>query len=202
MASGDINRYDAIVLAGGRGSRFGGLDKAALTVGDTALLDYVLAAVATAEHRVVVGPERPPTRGPAEQRTVCWCHEDPAGSGPVAALAAGLAHTTAGQIVVLAVDLPFIAPAVPVLLNRLRAGSAPVALLADQSSRLNYLAAAWQRPALVQALAALGSPIGASMRALFGSLEATVVVDPNDWGADCDTVADLDRARRRAEGTR
>ena len=45
-------RWDAIVLAGGRSARLGGVDKAALRVGDRDLLATTLAAVAAAELRV------------------------------------------------------------------------------------------------------------------------------------------------------
>ncbi|MFZ2514092.1 MAG: NTP transferase domain-containing protein, partial [Candidatus Lutibacillus vidarii] len=41
-------RHDAIVLAGGRGSRLGGVDKGAVPVAGRALLDRVLDAVSGA----------------------------------------------------------------------------------------------------------------------------------------------------------
>ena len=46
-----------IVLAGGRGSRLGGVDKPALTVAGTALIERALAALAGVR-TVVVGPAR------------------------------------------------------------------------------------------------------------------------------------------------
>ncbi|MFB7377255.1 NTP transferase domain-containing protein, partial [Kitasatospora purpeofusca] len=54
--------YDVIVPAGGAARRLGGADKPALTVGETTLLDRVLAACAGAGTTVVVGPARPATR--------------------------------------------------------------------------------------------------------------------------------------------
>lgn len=66
-------RFDAIILAGGRGSRLGGVDKGALPVGGRALLDRVLDAARAAERVVVVGdgPVPPyavrPTRCPGFQ---------------------------------------------------------------------------------------------------------------------------------------
>src|SRR5262247_3408692 len=50
--------YDVIVLAGGGGRRLGGLDKAALQVGNRSLLDRVLDACGRADRIVVVGPRR------------------------------------------------------------------------------------------------------------------------------------------------
>ncbi|MEE4545309.1 NTP transferase domain-containing protein [Streptomyces sp. V4-01] len=77
--------YDAVVLAGGAARRLGGADKPALPVGGRMLLDRVLAACPGARATVVVGPRRPTSR------PVRWTREDPAGGGPLPALAAGLA---------------------------------------------------------------------------------------------------------------
>src|SRR3954453_8560212 len=101
--------YDAIVLAGGRARRLGGAPKPQLTVGGRRLLDHVLDAVPDAAHVVVVGPEQ------AAERPVVWCQEAPPGGGPVGALAAGLPRTSADVVVLLAADLPWVAPAVPAL---------------------------------------------------------------------------------------
>ncbi len=67
-----------------------------------------------------------------------WCQEQPAGAGPVAALAAGAARTSAAYVAVLACDLPFVHAAVPVLLTALstRPG-ADVAVLVDPDGRRN-----------------------------------------------------------------
>lgn len=97
--------YDAVVLAGGGARRLGGADKPGLTVGGRPLLDRVLAACADAATTVVVGPRR------ATSRPVVWAREEPAGAGPLAALEAGLRHTTAGTVLVVSADLPFLRPA-------------------------------------------------------------------------------------------
>jgi molybdopterin-guanine dinucleotide biosynthesis protein A len=183
--------YDAIVLAGGAGSRLGRPDKPQLEVGGQSLLDRVVAAVADAQHVVVVGPPQPVAG------TVAFCREEPAGAGPVAAVAAGLPLTSADVVVVLAGDLPWIAPAVPALLAALPA--AGVAMLADEDGRANYLAAAWRRRELAAALAALGDPAGASARSLIAAVPQVLVPDRGGWGRDCDTWDDLAQARARTE---
>ncbi|MDQ1726050.1 MAG: hypothetical protein QOK14_95, partial [Frankiaceae bacterium] len=94
--------YDAIVLAGGSSRRMGGGDKTALAVGGTPLLERVLAAVAGAGLRIVVGEARPTTV------PVTWAREEPPGGGPVAALAAGLPLVRNDTVVLLAGDLPFL----------------------------------------------------------------------------------------------
>ncbi|HEV7206250.1 MAG TPA: NTP transferase domain-containing protein [Jatrophihabitans sp.] len=182
--------YDAIVVAGGAARRLDGADKPGLLVGDSSLLERVVAAVGGAEALVVVGPPRPLARD------VVWCREDPPGGGPVAAIAAGFAHTSSDAVVVLAADLPAIAPAVPVLLATLDDGAA-AALLVDSGGRVNNLAGAWRREALAAALEALGDPHGAAVRALVAAVGPVLVADPSGWGQDCDTWDDLDRARDR-----
>jgi molybdopterin-guanine dinucleotide biosynthesis protein A len=175
--------YDAVVLAGGRARRLGGVAKPQLDIAGRTLLDRVVAAVADARRVVVVGPVQPVTGA------VTFCCEEPPGGGPVAAVAAALPHTGADAVVVLAADLPWIGPAVPVLLGALPAAGA--ALLVDGSGRVNYLAGAWRRRDLVAAVAALGDPGGVPMRALAARVEQMQVPDVAGWGRDCDTWEDL-----------
>ncbi|MEU4744233.1 NTP transferase domain-containing protein, partial [Actinosynnema sp. NPDC023658] len=55
--------WAAVVLAGGRGSRLGGVDKASLVVDGRTLLDHVLDAVAAARQVIVVGPRKDDVTG-------------------------------------------------------------------------------------------------------------------------------------------
>jgi molybdopterin-guanine dinucleotide biosynthesis protein A len=191
MSTGD---FDAIVLAGGSASRMGGADKPMVDVAGTPMLSLVLDAVAGAAVRVVVGPERDITG-------VTWCQESPPGSGPVAAIAAALPRVGAEAIVVLAADLPWIGPAIEPLRAALHQSGADVAMLSSDG-RLNYLAAAWRRSALVAAVDELDDAAGASMRRLVAGIRIDEVPDAGHWGEDCDTWTDLARARaRRAEGS-
>jgi molybdenum cofactor guanylyltransferase len=58
--------FDAVVLAGGRGTRLGGTDKPGLIVGGQTLIGAVVSALtsAGADQIVVVGPERPAALSP------------------------------------------------------------------------------------------------------------------------------------------
>lgn len=182
--------FDAVVLAGGSARRLGGVDKPALPVGRASLLERVVAAAAGAEALVVVGPSR------RLGVDVTWCREDPPGSGPVAALAAALPLLTAGRVVVLAADLPWVAPAVPRLL-----AAAPddgLAALVDTTGKVNHLAAVWSRPVLAAALARVPDVAGAAMRSLVGGVPLVPVLDEDGWSDDCDTWDDLAAARARA----
>lgn len=167
--------YDAIVLAGGLATRLGGIDKTALEVGGTPILDRITGGLAGAHAVVVVGPE---VRG-----------------GPSVALAAGLERTLAPTVVTLAGDQPFVAGAVPALLGALPGHD--VAVLTSEGY-VQYLAAAWRRDVLAAALARVGDLIGAPVRLLFGGLDVVEVADTAGWSQDVDTLADLAEARASA----
>jgi molybdopterin-guanine dinucleotide biosynthesis protein A len=195
----DLPAFDAIVLAGGRATRLGGVDKPAVVIGGQPLLERVLAAVAGAHHRVVVGPPR------GLPVSIVQCREQPTGTGPLAGLAAGMPFTSAAVVVVLAADLPWVGPAVPVLRTALHPTLPPppdAVALVDCTGRLNLLAAAWHRPALVTALRRIGDPAGRPMHALTDHACVIPVPDTADWGTDCDTPLDIEAAARRlAEGS-
>ncbi|MFF3192766.1 NTP transferase domain-containing protein [Streptomyces misionensis] len=187
--------YDAVVLAGGAARRLGGADKPGVRVGGRALLDRVLAACAGARTTVVVAAPRPTVR------PVRWAREEPPGAGPVAALAAGLRHTTAEHAVVLSADLPFLRPAtLRRLLAALHETGADGALLTDADGRDQPLVAAYRTAALRRELAALAAAhdglTGLPLRRLTGALRLTRVPDPHA-SFDCDTWDDIANARAR-----
>jgi molybdopterin-guanine dinucleotide biosynthesis protein A len=190
----ELPPFAAIVLAGGRGTRLGGVHKPGLRIGDRTFLDRVLDAVAGAAPVIVVGPDQPV---PA---TVTVTREDPPGGGPVAALAAGLPLVGAARrVAVLAADLPFLTPATITALRE--ACTADGAVLVDAGGRDQYLAGVWRVAALRRALASLGDPRGAAMRRLVGGLAVTRVGTPGGSDApapwfDCDDPQDLDEAKR------
>lgn len=190
-------RFDAIVLAGGSGTRMGGVDKPSIEVAGRSMLDTALAAVAAASAVVVVGPHR---AGLAP--TVRQTQESPPGSGPVAAVAAGLAELgDAELVVVLAADLPFITPAaIATLAAALVSDPATDAAFAvDESGRVQFLLGLWRVDALAARLRALGAdgPANQPMKVLVPKNHVTVLMSGI---SDCDTDADLARARARSAG--
>lgn len=189
-----MSGFDAIVLAGGRAARMDGADKPALDVGARSLLQRAVDAVRDAGRIVVVGPYR------ELDRPVSWRREDPPGGGPVAGLVAGAVDAAAELTVVLAADLPWIAPAVPALLDAVREADVDAAVLVDGAGRPNHLAAAWRTEALRRALLVHGDGSGTPARALFDGIAVARVPDVHGWGQDCDTWDEIGEARRRAEG--
>ncbi|GGF10823.1 molybdenum cofactor guanylyltransferase [Subtercola lobariae] len=83
---------DAIVLAGGRSSRLGGVAKAGLVFEGRTLLQRTLDAVPDARRTIVVGDTalRAQLGNAAPARSITFVREDPPFAGPAAAVAAGL----------------------------------------------------------------------------------------------------------------
>jgi molybdopterin-guanine dinucleotide biosynthesis protein A len=135
--------WAAVILTGGTAMRLGGRDKASLEVAGRSLLEHALAAVAGAGEVVVVGPQVPAIDVP-------FVREDPPGGGPLAGVAAGVAHLAPGhdRVVVLAVDMPGVTPGT---VARLLAASADgdAAWLVDEDGRRQLAGAV--RPSLVPA---------------------------------------------------
>lgn len=182
---------DAVILAGGTARRMGGVDKPALTVGRVSLVQKAIDAVARSRHTVVVGPHRDEL---APQ--VIQTRESPAGSGPVAAIAAGLSalpDRDADVVLVLAADLPFVNDdAVKSLLSGLE--SAPAVFARDDAGRTQYLFGAWHADELRREVARLPDPSDQAVRAIVPDGHAVVEIG---WVGDCDTVAELELARER-----
>ncbi|MEU8898342.1 NTP transferase domain-containing protein [Nocardia sp. NPDC048505] len=186
---------DAIVLAGGRASRMGGVDKPAIVIGGRSMLDAALAAVAGCARTVVVGPHRPELN-PA----ILQVREVPPGSGPVAAIEAGLhalQPNPAPLVVVLAADMPFLTEnAIGELRRQETETGADAVFAADNSGRPQYLIGVWRRSALVAALAQLESLVNQPMKALIPDETVTVHLA---GVADCDTTEEVRAAQAAAQ---
>ncbi|GAA1419735.1 NTP transferase domain-containing protein [Streptomyces thermospinosisporus] len=192
---GGVPAYDAVVLAGGAARRLGGADKPAVRVGGRTLLDRVLTACAGARTTVVVADPRPTAR------PVVWAREEPPGGGPLAALEAGLGHTTAEHALLLSADLPFLdARTVQELLAALRGTGADGVQLTDEGGREQPLVAAYRTSALRRELYALvsahGALTGLPLRRLTARLDLTRLTGPVA-SFDCDTWDDIATARAR-----
>ncbi|TWD80794.1 molybdopterin-guanine dinucleotide biosynthesis protein A [Kribbella amoyensis] len=175
--------FDAIVLAGGGSTRFGGVDKAMLVLEGVSLLDRVLTATKNAGTTVVVGPQR------STVRPVEWTTEQPPSGGPVAGIAAGLAHGDAPIVVILSCDLPWLTDSDVTTLVQDLTGDGHG--LRDTDGREQYLVAAYRREALAEALKSIGDPRDKSVRRFLSPLALTWT-NPTRAGDDVDTWSDLD----------
>ena len=205
--------YDALVLAGGRARRLGGVSKPDVVVAGRRLLAHVLGAVDGPDVRrvVVVGPDTL-----AVPSGVTRTLEDPPDGGPVAGIAAGLAALQDGTepewVLVLACDVPRVAGAVPLLVAAASPDTTDPSwrprdgvVLVDDEGRDQPLVGLYRRAALEAAVARLaaeegaeegagrgqGGVRGASVRALVDALDLVRLPDAEHHGADVDTWTDV-----------
>jgi len=185
--------WAAVVLAGGRARRLGGVDKPGLTIRGRSLLDGVLAACHGAGAVVVVGPPR------ATSVEVRWEREQPPYTGPLAAVAAGLRAVPPDATVaaVLAADLPNLrAGTVERLRAALEATGADGAVLVDEQDRPQWLCGVWRTARLATALAGAGELANRPLHAVLGTLATAHVHAVPGEAFDLDTPEDL-RAHSR-----
>lgn len=192
MQTGPRADVGAIVLAGGRSTRFGS-DKLAVEVDGSPLLRHAVdAALEVAAHVVVVGPA--PEGLPAG---VVVTREDPPYGGPYAAVVAGLdaLDERAALVLLLAGDLVDPAPLLPRLLAAVegtdaKGRTAEAAVALDAEDRRQPLLAAYRVDALLGGI----SGVDAYHRAAYDLLDGLHVVTVEDLGRhsrDIDTPTDL-----------
>jgi molybdopterin-guanine dinucleotide biosynthesis protein A len=176
-----------LVLCGGHSTRLG-QDKIAARLGDSTVLDHLLETLPPQWPVVAVGPQR------RTHRAVRWTRESPAGGGPAAGVAAGLALVETEVVVVVAGDLPFAGPAVVRLAEAIRADPATDAVAALDHGRPNPLLAAYRSAPLRAVLP--DPPRGRPARALL-DLTHTLLAVSEEAVLDVDTPEALAAARHR-----
>lgn len=196
-----------LILAGGRGERMGGADKAALVVGGLRLIDRVAAALTSCRPLLLsCRAERDvPNYGIAGLEAVADLRS--AYGGPLAGVAAAvdwLTHSRAPTefLVVAAVDAPFL-PADYVARLTAGIGSAPYAL-ASYAGQTYPTNAIWRIAALQSLPDAVRSGTAPhSLKRLSAELGGVIVPWPiNETGdpfANVNTPEELDALRRRAD---
>ena len=184
-------RHAAVVLAGGKARRMGGVPKFELMISGRSLLSRVLDAVPNASPRVVVGD--------VFARGFVVTAEDHPDAGPVHAAIAGLHPVPAAVplVAILAADLPFLTQDVITALTTAIRPGVDGAVLVDHAGRRQWLCGVW-RQEILRTLAGTVTP-GMGMRQVLGHLRVAEVThwdgDLPPW-FDCDTPAALDYARR------
>lgn len=189
-------RVTAIVLAGGRSSRFG-RDKLAEPIGGRTLLEHAIDAVRpwATDILVVAAPDASPAVG----KDVRVVHDPSPFEGPLVGLAAGLDQAREGLVLLAAGDVAELVPeVVELLLAALDEPGRDVAVLAD-GDRPAPFPMAMRRDAAREAAARV---IASGDRRLFSLVDALVatVIEERTWRAadpegrstrDIDTPADL-----------
>ncbi len=206
--------HDLIIVAGGRATRLGGVDKTALVFdGRPLLIRAVDAGIDSgARNTVVVGYD-----GELALPGHVWrAFEDPRWGGPAAAIVAGLRrlgspaqedaaidadaeNDTNDLVAVLAADLLHPAEALATLLSRAEAVLADEPELAgavaiDSAGHRQVLLGVFRTHPLVAATLAAGSAENLSVRSILGSLALAEILIDDELLADVDTAGDAARA--------
>ncbi len=183
---------DVIIVAGGRGTRMGGRDKAAVVVDGERLIDLLLDEVSLINDlmQVVVVT----TRDLEVRPGVKIAKEEPPFSGPLSAIAAGLEALSCESSVrtaILAVDAPESAQLIPELKDALAGdGDAVAAVVAGDEGRLQPLCALWDTAALHRALKEFGDVADRPAKALLDGVPF-VTVEGTGEERDYDTLEEL-----------
>ncbi|WP_353951553.1 NTP transferase domain-containing protein [Knoellia sp. S7-12] len=182
---------NVIVLAGGTSRRFGSDKLAALLPDGRSVLDHCLWGMPAGWSVIVVGPSRVvPSSVTARVRFV---QETPAGGGPLAGIAEGLALVGGEVVCVAPGDAPRAGSALPLLVAALEGDSSvEAAVLSDGEGQPNPLLAAYRVNALRDAMPS--SPANLPARKLLSL--SHVLVQPGFDVVDIDTPADLEGADR------
>lgn len=186
----------AIVLAGGRSARLGGVEKANVEVDGIPLIDHVFAAVRGCSPIIAVGPDG---IGRPDIRVV---REDPPFGGPAAAVAAAitaLEGSGATEAWVLACDLPRAMGLVALLAKTPIPDHADGVVAVDAAGRVQWLAGRYRVCALQSAVAQHPEVTDVSMRRLFAGLRLHTV-DDGGTAVDLDTWAAIDDYRSTRKG--
>ncbi len=194
-ADGGVLPVGAVLLAGGRARRLGGVDKPLLTLGGRTLLAASVDALTRAgvSPIVAVGPVLD------ADAPVVWVREEPLFGGPMAAIAAALPQLAGEWTLILAGDLERPDAVVARLAAEIAAEPDADAVVFTADGRAQWLAGVYRTGALREALAAVETPAGASVRSVLGGLAIAWIVDEDGVTRDIDAPADLDRARAHLE---
>ena len=187
--------FSVVVLSGGSARRLG-RDKASTTINGISMIERVLRPISDDVEVIVVGEY-----SESITREVIITREDPAGTGPLAALAAGLTHVTNDKFLLLATDMPFVGDLGLELLKILDEASDGIDAIVpvDEQGKLQPLCAAYRSHSVRNAFARIGDATNGSMKRLVEELQFQSYNQQDTWNlSDVDTLKNLEDAREHA----
>jgi len=189
-------RFSAIVLAGGRSSRFG-RDKLAESVDGRTLLEHAIDSVRTSATEVIVVVS--PAASAAVPPGIRIVHDVASFEGPLAGLLAGLGAAREGVVLVTAGDMPDLQPTVIEALLAALVTDATEAAVLEDAGRPRPLPMVLLRDPAAETAGRLLAAGERRLRAVFDALTTTVIpeavwraLDPGGRSLrDIDTPDDL-----------
>ncbi|WP_159613323.1 molybdenum cofactor guanylyltransferase [Glutamicibacter sp. JC586] len=185
--------FDALIPAGGRGTRLGGAGKPELLVAGQRLVDRVIGASRRAgvARVVVIGDDSAGALADTVLR------EDPPFAGPLASIAAGIGQVTSDWCLILACDLQHPDAVIAALLENEEQRAADGLVLRDAQGYTQWLAGLYRTDAVAAACAQLGEQlINAPVRRALGQLDLAQLGVDDEITDDIDTPQALARARQ------
>jgi molybdopterin-guanine dinucleotide biosynthesis protein A len=187
----------ALILAGGNSKRMG-QDKANLLLNGQTLLQHVVATMQQLFPEVIVS-----VRQPRPESDMPQVRDDPAHTGPLAGLAAGLERAATPWVFAVACDMPFVTPAVIGRLAQCRNDCQAVVPLVHGHPQ--PLAAFYAKSCLDEIHVLLNGNGKHSLRALLNELQVCYVSEQEMLAADpqlrsffdLDTPQDLAQAMNK-----
>ncbi|MCC6177861.1 MAG: molybdenum cofactor guanylyltransferase [Chloroflexi bacterium] len=191
-----------VILAGGRGSRLGGIDKASLEIGGRTVLDHVLDVVAPLSDELLAVVNDTRLDGSPHLRTV----RDPdPHAGVLPALLAALDAARSPLCLLVACDMPFLQP--DLLVELIRLGQSVDVVMPRIEGQAQPMHAVYRREPCRQAIA---TALARGDRRMISFLDDVAVryVDDDELRQvdpalrsffNVNTPADLDDARRLVE---
>ena len=186
----------AIILTGGRSSRFAGVHKPGVELAGRTVISRILATVRDADPLAeVVVAGRADGLDAEEAETVAIVRERPEFAGPLAGIAVADASSAAERA-----DIPMVtANHIADLIEECARTGRPVTGT-DDRGKAQFLCAAWPSRLLRSRLKEIGDPTDKAVKLLFAEGEPIVIdVDPGVV-LDFDTADELARVRSRFDG--
>ncbi|WP_420180309.1 NTP transferase domain-containing protein [Paenarthrobacter sp. TA1.8] len=186
--------FNAVILAGGRATRLGGVPKPSLKYDGGTLLSHALQAARGASAVVVVGPDVPVGSESTQLPVgVLRAREEPVFAGPAAAIAAGLAalknSPSTPWTLVLACDMPHASRGVDLLWAALASSpNVEGAMAVSPDGRKQPLLGAYSTAALEREVAVASGGSGLTNSSVFRLLARLNVLDVDVPAGSTDDV--------------
>lgn len=186
-------RLAAAILAGGRATRFDGVNKGALVVGSIAIVDRLLDALRAVAHEIFVVGRDDPAWTSRGLRVIA---DEMPGAGPLGGIYTALVHSPSDRTLVVACDMPFVSAG---LLRRLAAADDADVVIPRHARGYEPLCAIYSRACADDIRERLGRGINEASRLPAGLRVTELDVDDDVMFVNVNTPHDYERARELSD---